>query len=484
MEPNDHTVEIQSILSLSEEIIHSAARKHPSNLRPKLGAFPPGEYDNVQRESIGVNFSIPLSFDDGSEWVVKFPLNSRTSCKLMERKVLSEVATMNWVRQNTKIPVPAVHASDAVGTAEWNTTCRPCIIVDRIKGHNIGNEEWLKLKKPQQLRVLIQIAEVVAELGAKQFDRIGSLYESSPGNFFVGPLADLQCNEFCMNGAHSDLFLAQQSPYRTVMEYCLDMANMRLLFESLNKPAVTERFAAMWLFRSLLPALVINDFDHGPFVLRHGNLRRSVVFFDEGYTLTGVNNWEWSKTIPIQSATVHPPFTEVFPFTTITPDNARWFLKLHDRFQTLLKGREIKQAELTGQQALVQTELREKAKPFLTIEYILSSGLLHLDTSFWSTVFEPMFGNVDRQQFMGLYFTAPGVVAEFQRIQAFIKHYVYNTLVFWSKLPALRCNSVGKRWWTVKGMVRAQAIDVWERSDTIFKIINAISSVLRRSYRN
>jgi len=320
-----------------------------------------------------------------------------------------------------------VHASDALGTAEWNTTCRPCIIMDRIKGKTIGNEEWMNLGKAQQHRVLYQIANVMAELGRRCFDRIGSLYETEAGEFFVGPLADWQCNYYCVNGTHSDIFLGLNSPYTTVMEYSLELANMRLVYETINAPNVTDRFTTMWLFRSLLPALVLNDFNSGPFILQHGNLRRNVVFFDEKYNLTGINNWEWSKTLPVQSAAQNPPFINVWPFTAVTPENASWCLKMHDRYLKILAQQERIAAQSLGQGQLIQTELREKAKPFLTVEYVLSGGLGHLDSTFWTTIFEPTFGNIDRVRFMNAYLNAPGVRDEFNRMKEFIRREVSSS---------------------------------------------------------
>src|SRR5271169_2998791 len=130
----DHVMETEDIISLSTEIIESVKQVHPSHLTPRLSSF-----DNIS-ESPGnaqtsrYNALFPLSFDDGTEWVIKFPLFSSVSSALVSRKVESEVATTKWVKSNTSIPVPSIHAFDVDGRAAWNSTRRPCIVMDKIRG--------------------------------------------------------------------------------------------------------------------------------------------------------------------------------------------------------------------------------------------------------------------------------------------------------------------------------------------------------------
>ena len=124
MAEDEVQTEVDSILSLSNEIIDSIARIHPSNIRPQLGSFPRPAVPDNQRS--GYNFSIPLIFDDDhTEWVIKFPLKSRVSTEYMSRKVLSEAATIKWVKGNTSVPCPTIHKFDPDGSAEWNSTIVP-----------------------------------------------------------------------------------------------------------------------------------------------------------------------------------------------------------------------------------------------------------------------------------------------------------------------------------------------------------------------
>ena len=82
---------------------------------------------------------------------------------------------------------------------------------------------------------------------------------------------------------------------------------------------------------------------------------------------------------------------------------------------------ETEAAKRLGQNNWHKTEFREKAdKMFLLMDYIISGGLVHLNGTFWTSIFEPTFGQIDRNQFMTFYFNASGVRLEFERMKASI----------------------------------------------------------------
>ncbi|KAJ6178162.1 hypothetical protein N7519_008623 [Penicillium mononematosum] len=66
--------------------------------------------DETQRPSSGsLNWVVFISFDDGVEWVFRSPRRSFGLQKTTAGEVLvSEVATMNYLREMGKIPVPEV----------------------------------------------------------------------------------------------------------------------------------------------------------------------------------------------------------------------------------------------------------------------------------------------------------------------------------------------------------------------------------------
>ncbi|CAG7918139.1 unnamed protein product [Penicillium olsonii] len=90
-------------------------------------------------------------------------------------KVLSEVATMNFVRRVTKLPVPEVikfdsSAENRIGF-EW-------ILMTKMPGKPFG-DVWLSLSFEAKAKLVRQLAEAASDLFEHQFEGIGNLYEES-----------------------------------------------------------------------------------------------------------------------------------------------------------------------------------------------------------------------------------------------------------------------------------------------------------------
>ncbi|EKG20484.1 Aminoglycoside phosphotransferase [Macrophomina phaseolina MS6] len=106
-------------------------------------------------------------------------------------KTQSEVATMEFVRKYTKIPVPKVFVFDssmdnALGL-EW-------MMMEKINGKMFGDvEEGLDFDA--KVRLYRQVAEWIDELSRIRFDKIGALYHnwslplSNKSSFKIGPLS-------------------------------------------------------------------------------------------------------------------------------------------------------------------------------------------------------------------------------------------------------------------------------------------------------
>ncbi|EPQ52148.1 hypothetical protein GLOTRDRAFT_95806 [Gloeophyllum trabeum ATCC 11539] len=107
-------------------------------------------------------------------------------------KMSSEIATMMFVRRNTRIPVPDVFAYDpdedgAVG-GEW-------MVTEYIDGVPLDNL-WPGMTRRERRRAVLSMAHIFAQLLRLRFDHIGSLYESDDdGHFEVGPMAFLPSHE-------------------------------------------------------------------------------------------------------------------------------------------------------------------------------------------------------------------------------------------------------------------------------------------------
>lgn len=416
--------EIEALRASTKEVLISVSQVHPSGSLPKLGPFDGCYYEPIYGPAtVRFEVSFPVIFDDGTEWVINYPLLSRTANPGW--KLDFEVATLKWVKTNTTLPVPSVHSYDPSGLASWNVLHRPCIILDRMPGRQITNNDWEGMNKDQQRLAIDGLAKIKAELTAHSFHRIGSIWYHD-NKLFVQPLISHTVNRYCKMTAHDhrlvDIFKAPRSPYSTVMEYLLDMANFRLIYEANRSADMTEQWVDMWICRSLIPSLVLDEFNRGPFLLGHANLDRTAVLFDTEFRLTGVINWGFSVTEPIQIASSPPNFFTALPINYqkephILQEMLTYYAKALKKYELAVRQRkQIKDDRpFLGDLMQAPTILHDAG-------YFLSEPVTLENTQgIWETIIRTTFGGVERASLMNIYRNAPGLLEEFQRIRQFLQ---------------------------------------------------------------
>jgi hypothetical protein len=420
------TTEENHILSLSEDIIASVGRLRADMPPPRLDMFRTPDDDSAMYPPRipGYNFRLLLTFEDETRWVIKFPLFARTAIGMVSRKVESEVATTRWVAANTSIPVPTIHAFDATGKEEWNATRRPCIIMNYARGERMTEKTWKELRGEKQHKVIQQVARIITELASHHFSEIGCLYKSRAGPTTVGPLVTEGLSRNMYGSEHIDLFFAPKSPYDSVIEYFIDLANMFLVYEVASTRTAADsgakapdHFVRMWVCRSLLPAYVVDEYNRGPFVLRHSGLERRRVFFDKDFNLTDVINWEWSQTVPMQTAACIPPFIGRPPGKIQNKMHEKWYRQTRIQYDEAVA---ISERLHNKKSPLHITQLVKTTRRMLSMEIALTGGRNALDTTFWEDVFRPVFGTIDVASFFKFYNDAPGIQDEFIRIRNYI----------------------------------------------------------------
>jgi hypothetical protein len=57
-----------------------------------------------------LNWAVFVSFDDGVKWVLRSPRRSFLSDEYASRILLSEVATLRYIKAHSQVPVPEVFA--------------------------------------------------------------------------------------------------------------------------------------------------------------------------------------------------------------------------------------------------------------------------------------------------------------------------------------------------------------------------------------
>ncbi|KAK4098623.1 hypothetical protein N658DRAFT_386077, partial [Parathielavia hyrcaniae] len=86
-------------------------------------------------------------------------------------KSLSEIATAQYLKRCTKIPVPEINYHDLDPN---NDTGAPFVLMKRVLGRHL-HKMWNKMSLKHKKSALSQIGSVVAQLASLTFDQIGSL---------------------------------------------------------------------------------------------------------------------------------------------------------------------------------------------------------------------------------------------------------------------------------------------------------------------
>jgi hypothetical protein len=171
--------------------------KHPELIREQLGTF---------------NKVYHFLFPDGRKCTLRLPVPGLVmSC---DEKVIREVTTMRFISSKTSIPVPNIWCW---GTSKDNALgLGPFILMDFIEGHRLRDILKARLKSIPGRRASMpdmaitdweiiyrQIAKVVLELSKHDFQMVGSLVETSHGQFEVEyrPIT-IKCQEI---GSHGGL---------------------------------------------------------------------------------------------------------------------------------------------------------------------------------------------------------------------------------------------------------------------------------------
>jgi len=246
-------------------------------------------------------------------------------------KTLSEVATLQWMRQNTNLPVPKVVASD---TSRDNSVGFEWILMNKLPGNPLA-DVW-KLVSYQAKEALVKrFAEFSSVLFRKQLSGIGNIYSASAPKvdrivsaaFFWGNHLRQDVNRGPFSSSkdwvEARLALSEYDCRETLSKYLgksdvdsdeeADLEDGQRTLEIVNKlrPLVSK----------ILPAGDGQEVE--PSILFHDDLNNHNVLVDESGALTGVVDWECVSAIPLWKACNYPLFLESKPRDK-KPDQTRY----------------------------------------------------------------------------------------------------------------------------------------------------------------
>ncbi|TKA26131.1 hypothetical protein B0A50_04628 [Salinomyces thailandicus] len=108
-----------------------------------------------------------LEFEDEWTCIARLTRNKRENTTVTE----SEIETRRFVRRHTSIPVPETYFANLDPA---NAVGAPFVLMEDMKGYQLAIM-WNALKTDYRLKVLAEIARVIAQLARLHFNKFGSL---------------------------------------------------------------------------------------------------------------------------------------------------------------------------------------------------------------------------------------------------------------------------------------------------------------------
>jgi aminoglycoside phosphotransferase (APT) family kinase protein len=223
------------------------------------------------------NFSAQIRFDDGEQWIIRFPRPG--SHMYPDEAVLCEVATMKFMQEKTSVPIARVIG---YGTSKDNPLgLGPFIIMEFIDGTPL--DEVMKNTNEAELKAIYrQIAHILLDLSSLNGHRIGSLTLDNNGSPCLSnrPLSRNLNELFRLSNICVDM--PKEKTFGSSMEYAVELCNHHFAeLRSRHNDDDGRGDAARRLIRNAIPrfiqdgdrfTLVCDDFRPGNMVWKDGRI--------------------------------------------------------------------------------------------------------------------------------------------------------------------------------------------------------------------
>ncbi|KAI0619222.1 Protein kinase-like domain protein [Pyrenophora tritici-repentis] len=273
IEPSLPPIRWEAVIDYAKDVKRSYT-KHDSNIDCQL---------SMQYSMGGLHVVRRLDFEDGTSWVARLQRRKVTaeSCK----RLVTEVHTIQIVRERSNIPVPEVFGYNVSYDSPAGV---PFMLLEYIPADTVmdsfGGYELHKGRIPPIFRedYYASMANIQIEMASVRFSMIGSIVKLSDGTYSVGELPDIggpfrTANDFFCAWArnskfpYDEAFIRARTPETVVDDIITSIQDF---------PAKLLKFAQHHIFRD------------GPFPLMHTDLRSSNVLVDSECRIKGVIDWE------------------------------------------------------------------------------------------------------------------------------------------------------------------------------------------------
>jgi hypothetical protein len=209
----------------------------------------------------------------------------------MLRKTENELATIEYVRKHTSIPVPQIYYVNHNGN---HVVGAPFVLMEFLEGQKLC-DVWKELNLKHKLSAIGQLAHILGQLAELKFDAIGSL--KSDGT--VGPLINMT--------EESDTL--DDEPFTSTRDYFFsflkDQHPARTLAAKKHYPAIREELTSFFDQNAENPTL------NAPYRLIHNDLASQNILVVQGDKtappkITGIIDWDWNYTGPLYYLCEYP----------------------------------------------------------------------------------------------------------------------------------------------------------------------------------
>ncbi|OGM44961.1 hypothetical protein ABOM_007084 [Aspergillus bombycis] len=243
----------------------------------------------------------PVRFHDETLWLLKVPANgTRERFKASDaRAIRSEALTMRFLRRETTIPVPNVHAfSD---TYDNELHC-PFILIDHVEGVSLykvwfDNASPKEIVQARRIRCLHGLAAAMAQLdrfssrtgGSMAFDDQG--FPSGIGPLRLIDTATMRERLRAGDPDQSTVYL-EMGPFSKTKDYYTALLDCR------REPDTTFERGVLGLLRLFIDWIPEPSDERGAFVLAHPDLDVQNVLVSRDGALQAIIDWDGVGVVP------------------------------------------------------------------------------------------------------------------------------------------------------------------------------------------
>ena len=242
----------------------------------------------------GMNYHIEIQFEDGVIWLARIRRFNATSPPpaLQDYIIKSEVATMKFL-EHTAVPTPKVY-DFALAVDETNKVGAGYILMEKLPGRSF---EKSLASEAQARKTFEQLADIYLELSKHPFQSMGSLDQLGTdriGSFARESLMDMNGLEMMGIGPCSSSEEFHASSVKLVLAL--------ILRKEMYAEQAVEAYLIHRFLLDVLSRICTNSSQDRQFFLKHPDEKGDQILVDEEYNITGIIDWEWAYTAPIELA--------------------------------------------------------------------------------------------------------------------------------------------------------------------------------------